>query len=52
MVSRGDPVERGGLVAAGEAPVSANVHSSISGVVTAVEQDRIIVEASGGRENE
>lgn len=52
VVSRGDPVERGGLVAAGEAPVSANVHSSISGVVTAVEQDRIIVEASGGRENE
>lgn len=51
-VSTGDSVERGQQVALGEAAVSAHVHSPVAGVVRAVEADRIIIEASGGRENE
>lgn len=53
IVAPGDVVERGQMVAWGEGPVSAHVHSSISGVVRAVEKDRIVVEATtDGRENE
>ena len=53
IVAPGDVVERGQMVAWGEGPVSAHVHSSISGVVRAVEKDRVVVEATtDGRENE
>ena len=52
VVSPDDFVKRGQMVAAAEGEVSAAVHSSISGTVVAVESDRMIVEVSGGRENE
>ena len=53
IVVPGDVVERGRMVARGEGPVSAHVHSSISGVVRAVGKDGIVVEATtDGRENE
>jgi len=47
VVARGDRVERGRMVARGEAPVSAHVHTPLSGRVRAVEADSIVVEATG-----
>jgi Na+-translocating ferredoxin:NAD+ oxidoreductase RnfC subunit len=52
VVSEGERVERGQIVARGEGPVSAHVHSSIEGVVGPVEKDRIVVEAARWREGE
>lgn len=45
LVGVGDRVERGQRVAGGEGPVSADLHTPLAGMVTAVERDRIVIEA-------
>ena len=52
VVLQGDAVERGQMVARGGGPVSAHVHSPLSGVVRAVEKDRLVVEVRAPREGE
>ena len=52
LVAVGDRVEREQLVARGEGPVSANLHSPISGTVAGLEKDRILIRAEGAKVEE
>ena len=47
VVSSGDMVEKGGKVAEKDGPVSANIHASVSGRVTAVTKNHIDIERRG-----